>query len=565
MRKPIVFLIALALVLDISAGQLQNDLSPEPPSPPDRKANGGAILAIGAGAAAAAGVLGLFAYRRAMRERYRADSVISLVERAWDSAGVLYATEQYRPAIMQLQTITGNWYVYERYSTRYRQRRRVDPDSIGAVIASCDFLESMIPAVRSLSDYAENLPLDDYSFTKMGRHECAKRKKYLRESMDSIMDLHANHRNGLQYSFRHIDRRLHLLDSLIEASYLQHKTDFDVKNRFYYNRAVESGDSGAIRRFIDDCDYYQVDREWCQRARMAVRGRSDGKESGPAEMRVRTAADSVEAEYRMTMQSKRVELLDAYIQKYSSRKYRPKRYLAKVDSVKIELKRLRQEIDDLVTFNKRHPRFGNAGERDLVPVIKGVAHTAGEAFGAAWPEARKELVKLPAIRLPASFTVDYTLQPPAFTLDAVVSPAHDIKPGEINGRTTFQVTCLVPVMRFLHNYKMRTVEMLRRRRTDDPGYNEVIEYQINKIRGAIYILRLRRPDGGGTVIFYGRENRETGADTGDGFQFYDFYDMAVTGYDNRRFPIYPGSLPNVIPSLSSDSLEQVMGSAFFGK
>ena len=554
------------LAVHAVAGPLQVD-SPSDgiPAVPAGKKGGGAgpAIVIGVLVAAGAGVGGYILYRRAKRERRAADSVITVVERAWEKASFLSSEERYREAIGELQSIAGYWYAYERYSARYRNRRSIHPDSIKAVIASCDFLERMIPTVASLNSYAERLPSDEFALSKMPRYKVVEALRYLRTSMDSIMNVHKNHRNGLQYSFRRIDRKLRLVDSLLEESYQDRKADFVLKNRFYYNRAVESGDTAALRLFVDDCEYYQVDREWCQRARMAMQEPA-GAVHGPALPKGKmSAGDSIEAEFKATIQSKRIEVLEAYIRKYSGRKYRRLRRSAKIDEVKSALRLLQAEIEREQAFNRAHPRFANGDFASITLSAKGLAHASEEAFTDAWGTLRREVGKLPSIRFPAAVSIDYTRQPPVLMLDAVVSTRHDIERTMVNSRPTYRITCLLPVMRVLHQFKLLTMTMLNDNKTTETKLDEVTDYQIRKVRGATYVLRLSRPDNRGAILFYARgtDNDSTGGTV----QFYDFYDLSSRGGGSHRFPIYPGSLPNVIPSLSSDTLEQKLGTEFFGE
>ncbi|MBN1306513.1 MAG: hypothetical protein JXA18_01250 [Chitinispirillaceae bacterium] len=526
---------------------------------------GGAVITIGVLTAAVTGVGVFFLYRRARRERHAADSVISIVEQAWDSAGVLYATEHYGGAIAQLKKITGIWYEYERYSAKYRKKRHVHPDSIRAVIASCDFLERMIRPIEALSGYAERLPTDEFGLAHFSRHELLKITQFLRNSIDSIMTVNSNNRDALTYSFRNINRRLNTVDSLLKATYAQQKTEFAVKARFYYNRAIEANDSIALRHFVEDCDYYHIDKEWCQRGRIALRATTSDSSATGALVKKMTTRDSIQLAYNEAMQSKRIEVLEAYIEKYSSRRYRSLRRIVRIDSVKTALRLLRAEVEAEVAFNRRYPRFGNSGSNPIKLTIKGLSHASQEAFGTAWYKLRHDIVKLPDIRLPASLDIDYTGKPPLLMLTAVVSPEHDIGKSVINSRQAYRVSCLMPVMSMLQRLKTRTLASLNAERASNDQLGDRTDYEVKKIGSATYALRLMKPGATGIIIFYARDNRSDSPDANRLFQFYEFYDLAAAGRTSKRFSIYPGLLPNVIPSLASDSLEQIMGVDFFGE
>jgi len=564
-RQLIVFLVFTVCLQSVSADALQlpsaGDTLP-PAAPAEEKKNVlGPVLTIGL-LVVAAGTGGYFLYRRAQRERQHGDSIIAAVEQAWDSASVLYADEEYPEAIHQLHSIAAYWHEYEKYSTRYRQRRHVDPDSIKSVIASCDFLESMIPPIQELSRRAERLPEDEFALSRMSRSEILTLKESLRKSMDSILVRYPNHRNGLSYSMRHIRHLIHQVDSLQEASYSQRKKDFVLKNRFYYNRAMESGDTADMRGFLEDCDYYQVDKEWCQRVRLALSEYTDGSPAVLSPPKKMSSNDSIRYAYKQAMQSKQVEVLEEYIEKYSSRKYRRKRRIAKIDSVKNALRVLQREIDAAVAFNKSYPRFGNADVEAISVTIRGLSSSAEEAFNSAWEELKPEVAKLPSIRLPASLTVDYTAQPPALLFDAMVSPEQDFERLIINDRKAFKINALFPTVSLLNQCKRKAVEELRKVNRKSSKNNTVMEYLIQKISLANYILRLRKPRDKGTIIFYAKETIND-IDSTSSVTYYDFYDLSTRRRQTTRFPIYPTTLPNVIPALSADPLELEMGTAFF--
>ncbi|MBN1308542.1 MAG: hypothetical protein JXA18_11525, partial [Chitinispirillaceae bacterium] len=277
-----------------------------------------------------------------------------------------------------------------------------------------------------------------------------------------------------------------------------------------------------------------------------------------------TTREAIQYDYQKAMASKRIELLEAYITKYSSRRYRSWRRTAKIDSVRATLRTLRMEIGKEMAFNKAYPRFGKTGVPEVPVSVKGLSHATEAAFRTAWDYLRPDMAKWPGIRLPAKLNIDYSSQPPILTLDAFVIPEYDIEKITINSRQAFRVSCLLTAMKHLQRLKMMTIALLNQGRTGSKSH-DIIDYEVNKVGSAIYLLRLMKPAKSGAILFYARDNGDAGNDTANLIQFYDFYDITAAGHDTRRFPIYPGSLPNVIPSLASDPLEQVMGTDFFGE
>jgi|GEM_PF-1795567 len=570
-------LIVAALVLLVATSSFSQDISFSDPLSAEsapvekKKSSAGAVITVTTLVTVAAGAGVFFLYRRLRGERERADSITAIVEGLWDSAAALYNAQQYRGAVEYLKKIPDHWHEYEHYSSGYRKTRRIQPDSISAVIASCDFLERMIPVVTPMIEYAQTLPTEEEELSKISRSRIRNAQNYLRRSIDSILTLHSNHRVALEYGFRPIEERLRQTDSLLHATYNQRKQDFALKNRFYYNRAMESSDSNALREFVDDCDHFDIEKEWCSRARIALDGKSDSAEKraiGPLAKRM-TLRDSIRADLREALASRRIETLEAYISKYSGRRYRAYRSVSDIAAAQAALRQLRLEISEQARFNKTWPRFSNPDAKPDIPInTKGISSASEEAFGVAWQTMRNDLARLPDIRLPAHLDIDYTIEPPVLLLDAAISPQHDIEKSSINGRPSYRITCLLPAMKLLDDLKLRTVSMLRERKSSTEKFDGALDYQINKVESAMYMVRLKRAGDGakGYVIFYARAgDKKSVQESAKPVQFYDFYDLSADGMTTKRCPIHPGSLPNIIPSLSPDSLERILGEEFFGR
>jgi hypothetical protein len=548
---------ALSVVLTVHS--VANAAAPEPDTSTATRKQGspaGAIITIVLIAAAGAGTGGYFFFRKQKRDRAHADSIIGTVERIWDSAAVSYSQERYHDAIKQLQSISGLWYEYEKCSARYRKAPAIHPDSIKAVIVSCDFLERMIQPVKLLGEYADQLPSDEYGLSKIGRHDLDNARQYLRRSMDSIMTAYPNHRTALQYSFRHVERRLQSIDSLISSSYRQQQTDFSAKAKFYYNRAMESGDTAALGRFVDDCDYYQADREWCQRARIvyAERKNTPPVSAVPAPAGKMTLKDSIRQSYTLAVQSKRIETLEAYISKYSARRYRSLSGVTKLDSARAALASLRAVIDRQMAFNRTYPRFGSPGDTGVPIMVKGLSRATETLFADVWNSMKPEIARLPSVRQPAKLTLDHTHEPPTLLLDACIAPSSDVEKNLINSRASYRITGLVPAMKLLRQLKTETLSRLA---TGTPD--------AEAIRKATYVIRFTKPENNSMALFYAHDAAISPSDTTRAVEFYEFYDITVPGGESRRLQVYEGSLPNIIPSLSPDQSEATMSEEFFGK
>jgi hypothetical protein len=273
--------------------------------------------------------------------------------------------------------------------------------------------------------------------------------------------------------------------------------------------------------------------------------------------------DSIRFYYRRAMQSNQIELLEAYIAKYSSRRYRYRKRYTKLDSAKAALHSLQLLVKKQVTFNKEYPRFGNGAFEDFPILTKGLNGLNKQLFQKIWHDLYQDVVKLPSVRLPSSLTVDYTSQPPAITLNAVIAPQYDVIKTNVGSGNNYHINCLLPVMELLQRLKMLVVAALLEKGSVNAQRSDLVEYQIKKINKAVYIVHLSKPHKKGTLLFYAKDKTNSSIPTDESIQFYNFYDISVEDKKTTRFPIYEGSLPNLIPSLSSDASELQLGTAFF--
>ena len=53
------------------------------------------------------------------------------------------------------------------------------------------------------------------------------------------------------------------IDAMFKRVYDQEKLNFSLKCKFYYKKATATKDTANLRQFVDDCDYYQEDKDWC--------------------------------------------------------------------------------------------------------------------------------------------------------------------------------------------------------------------------------------------------------------------------------------------------------------
>lgn len=519
----------------------------------------GLILTIGAVSVAAASAATWYLLRRAKQHRLRADTLFTTVETAWDSAAVLFDRELYRRAVEQLQVIPPLWDDYRAASQRYHHTTRVNPDSIATIVASSTFLETLAPIARRLTDTLAHLPTDEHALSQMHRLEVTRVIAYASAIIDSILQVQPEYRTATLFACRHITNTTEQVTALLQSVYPQKKLEFSLKNKYYYNQALSSADSSTLRTFVADCDYYQCDKEWCERARLAhARGTAPLPRNQPPGRKT-TAVDSMNNAFRAAMESRQLEQLEAYITRFSMRKYR--RLNTRIDSARIAVRLLRQEIQKQMQLNETHPLFTHATTKYIDFTIKGLSHLAEEAFVAAWSDLRNQTAALPSIRLPAALTIDYTLNPPLLLFDATIAPEKDCKKTTNAHITTYALPPLVPVMELLNNLKQQTIEQVQRTATSPAQPFDATAQEMKKINFVAYTVRFRKPDNS-AITLYAKAALAPAAKQ-DAVEFYPFYDLISGDGTNHRFSVTTGTLPNFTPAAAADTLERTMGLRFF--
>ena len=499
-------------------------------SEPDKRGVVAASISIPVAAAGTA-VATFFIVRGIKRDRQHGDSVIAAVSSIIDSSRILFAEDKYDQCASRLKSALPLWDQYSHYChKRKRSSQCTSIDSINESISRCEFLHSIRSETFLLDSLTGLLPSGPDELAEADRHRVIALTGRCRQRIDSMMQRYPDRVTDLEHGFQRAVLGLDRVDSLFKVIYDQQRDDFNYKNKFYYNRAVESGDSMALRNFLTDCDYYQIEKQWCGRVRLALNPAcadvDDQVETAPPSQPVKkklTAVDSMKIRYAEIMSSARIDLLEDYLKRYSGKRFRKKD--SRVDSVKAVLDSLNRIVKAEEQFNKDHPLFVNADQADLAINVLGLSENVERLFSEILEQKKPELLNVNGMRFPAVIKIDYSATPPILFVNAFLNSRRDVERTSGDEEVLFSLPGVSQLMGLLNSVKLGVISEMEKRGITDMA-------QMKRIRTAAYVVRLNR-SASDCITFYAKENPNAGTG-GSSFLYYDFFDISFQSSRNIR-------------------------------
>lgn len=478
------------------------------------------------------------------------DSLISAVESNWSAARKLIEKDDYSDATSKLEKILAEIDIYKAYCSKNRKTERVFKDTVDLLLSNCNFLESLVPQINKLTMWSDSIPENSDDLVVGNRHQLLAIKKRCKDAINEQIKSNPDKRGAIRFGFRKSIIKLNLLDSLLRDVYDQEKSEFSLKCKFFHNRAVESNDTSQIRGFVDDCDYYQVDKEWCTRARMILAGMDTQTVKAEDVVAREKLSDTemMKIQYQQAMLSGRIDLLESYIAKYNRKKIRKSE--SKIDSIRIMLGKVKKEIAAQAAYDKAHPLFANADLAELDINIKGLSLSSQNVFRDVIEENREQLKSIRGIRFPASMQFDYSGSHPMLYMNAYINCEKDVQSTVTDSGTLFTIEGVTHAMRFLNHIKETVSNSVQEKTASE------------KIALAAYVVRLRK-NADEYITFYGKENMESD-DSEEDFSYYDFFDLSVNDQKDVRFPNKPSDSVMLLKS-EDESEKNLLGMLFFGK
>lgn len=481
---------------------------------------GAVILTSAGGIALGTGIF--FLIRNNIRDRNYGDSIISAVETFWDRSEKAFVNEDYISCIHYLNKVQSMRSDYKKYTSKRDRKRLFDIDSVDSFISRCRLLEDLGSSVAKIYNYSETFPEDEYELSQVDRNELVEKLQMYNEFIDSIESANQSQKETVRYGFRAPLQRMAKLDSLIKSTYNQAKQDFSLKCKFYYNRAYESGDTNELRKFVNNCDYYQVDKKWCIQARSILESVDSHRSQTVATgFKALAPLDSMRLQYDIAMKSGRIDLLEKYISRYSKGPFRRK--LSKIDKAQNMLNSLEGNLKAQTQWNKSHPLFANCDTSKFSIVVKGLNGEIETVFVNEFNSLTGEFKKVKGVRFPAGVVIDYSYSPSILLFKGFIDCKSDVVRTENDGLYCYTFSGVNKTMELLNRLKQNVVKLLSQ--SSRIGVRET-----ESIRSAAYIVRLRK-NNSEYITFYGKEN--TTGKNGN-VDFYDFYDIKSDGRKDIR-------------------------------
>jgi hypothetical protein len=473
-----------------------------------------------------------FLIRIFTKNRIAADSIIQHIETVWGSANTLYSQRKFLEASQTAEQIIPSWNSYLKSLKRVHKKPLFDEDRLNSFVRISKVYNNICPSVISLTNLASTLPTDEVEIIERNRHDLLAQLEAVRKEIQDTISRYPNDRQSILYSYRFILASAQKADSLFGIVYDQERLNFSLKNKYYYNRMQESNHPEALKRFVDDCDYYGVDKEWCERARKILH--PDTKTTTSFESTSITVpsgpkvpgADSINMQFATAVASKSVDLLEAYIKKYSSKKYRK---TAQIDSAKAVLIAIRKEIESEKVFSSDHPYFSDSEDFDRFFTVQyqGLQEHAVSVLHPIIDSFTTNIKSIHSLRFPAVLLLDYSSVPPLYLFNGYAHEKKDMTLTDSSGQSYSTVVGIESGLSALDRLTRRCTEELKKNGIQY-SYPPVFAVRVLK-NSQTYITMFASPKYPG------------------GYELYNFYDVTIPGVQNVRIPHESRSVAIPIP------------------
>lgn len=491
-----------------------------------------------------------FLIRIFTRRGIEADSVVQHIEGLWTIANGDYGKRKFLDASHGAEQILSSWGPYLRALKRVHKKSQFNGDQLTMFIRMCRVYNNIYPSVLRLTGVASTLPADEETIVQQNRQELLAQIDSVRKEIQDTVTRYPDDKQAVLYAYRFVVAAAEKIDTLFSSVYDQERLNFALKNRFYYNRMQGSSNPKALNQFVDDCDYYGVDKEWCERARKILHPEAptttsfeSAKIVVPPPHRKVTATDQMNDQFIAAVTSRNVELLETYIQKYSAKKYKK---VAQIDSVKAILNTVRMEIKQETAFASDHPYFKDAAATNklFLAKVKGLDEHAEAIVQPVIDSFTTNLPALQGLRYPAVLLIDYTAVPPVFLLNANVHEKKDINIADSSGQQFAVIEGASAALKALDNVTRSCTNQLKKN-------------GISFSYPPVFAIRVVKSSQSYLTMYANAKSPE-------GYELYNFYDITTPTIQNIRIPHESKTIDIQIPGDTSTEGNRVCRE-FFGK
>jgi hypothetical protein len=493
--------------------------------------NGSTLLTIGiVGSALAVGAVTCLLINSHRKTKHYRDSIATIVESDYKQAKNYYNNVQFTDAKRLLITIRNRWSEYKR-CRKGGDDKRIKREDVQGLIEDCTFLEPLAPSITEASNAADILPSDKDALIVYPRYMAFQVMQKYRMKVHDLIQQYPKREEVIRHSYSGIFKKFDRIESLYDSIYEQAKNNFKLKCRFFYNRAKESSNPNSIEYFVDDCEYYKVNKPWCKKARAFVHSRSVSVSHNS-----KSTERRFDSEFHKAVTSKRPFLLEQYIRKNAM--YRSGWRRMHVDSAKKVLSALRSSEKD----SSGHSTAMQNRHRPLKVAILGLSSSDSALYRECISNLDQELRKIKGIHHPIGITIDYRKNPPLLLLSGNVLCNRDtdiITSMENGGRFSMQFHGTIPAATYLHHLKeMAATRIGTTLKTRGQSRQAALQHT-QSIRKAVYAIRFwKNTEENITLYAQASDTSKTSV------TFYGFFDITTSKYKNIRIPNQPSPLIN---------------------
>jgi hypothetical protein len=492
----------------------------------------------------------IFLIRIFTRKGIEADSIVQHIDGLWAAANNDYTQRKFLDASHGAEQILSSWGPYLRALKRVHKKLPFTGDQLTIFIRMCRIYNNIYPSVLQLTRIASMLPTDEETIVQRNRQELLAQVDTIRKEISDTVSRYPDDKQSVLFAYRFVISAAEKIDTLFKQVFDQERLNFSLKNRFYYNRMQGSTNPNALNQFVDDCDYYGVDKEWCERARKILHPETQPttnfesvKVIVPPPTRKATATDQMHEQFIAAVTSRNVELLETYIQKYSPKKYKK---TAQIDSVKSVLNAVRMEIKQETAFASDHPYFSDAATSDKFFTVKfkGLDEHSEAIVKPVIETFTANLPTLQGLRYPAVLVVDYTTVPPVYLLNAYIHDKKDMSVSDSSEHQYIMVKGAAGAFKALDILTRSCTVQLK---------NSGITFSYSPAFAVRFLKNSKS-----YLTMYAN------AKISEGYELYNFYDITTPAIQNIRIPHESNSITIKIP-VDTHTEGNRVSREFFGK
>jgi hypothetical protein len=478
----------------------------------------------------------VFFLRRIKQEKLHGDSVIIKVNNTLDSAWLYYGNENYPGADMFFADVVKMWDEYVKYTDKRKKSKKIERDSLEIIVSDCKLLWSLQSPLDQVSTLLFPISSIPDELVQHKRQDVLDTLKKAEDAINVIADASGRKRDVVLRAFSKPLQQIADIRECFEKIYDQEQTNFSLKCKFNFKRAVDSKDTLQLRSFADDCDYYKVDKEWCRKAKemlgdttlatVVMQDIPDAHKKmikgKPVKM---TAVDSMYNAYKLAMESRDINLLETYISTYTKRKFRKTE--SKIDSAATLMQKLKNDKAREDNFFTSHPLLSERNNDSIALTLKGIEPQCLPFFTNAVNSISGDLKNAIGLRAPVTLTIEKNGEGLSMFFLAYSYPSYDIKVQQTSDSIVYSFDGVAWSVQFLHKIKQQVLKEFSLNNNMQTMNNAVY---LNSLLSPVYIIRIRKNESQ-DITMYAYSSQQTIAEP----KYFSFFDISDSQKKNVRF------------------------------